>query len=233
MAQFRDDQSPREGSANDGTGRGFEDRSRSRRDSLRDSSGWIHELARAEIHPDAEKILQLGGAFDPQRMVEESTIQFLSHLKEAFTEFSKVFNSFSESGQKFGEIKIYNIAQTAADFMIYRSQVKLLISNSAHGVVQFAFARHVAGTLSVDGQIHNSGDPSQGNREPQEFYAQVGPFREIDWFYDGHRVDARQVAQFYFVEFVRASREQKSTRGSNQLLLEQLKSLLQEKGLDI
>src|SRR5687767_5383233 len=105
--------------------------------------GWIHDLAKAEVHPDAEKLLQLGKSFDPQQLVEESTIDFLSELREQFTEYARLFNVYSEGGAKFHDIKVYSLAQTAADFMVYRNQIKLVVTNTAHGVIQLAFAQHV------------------------------------------------------------------------------------------
>src|SRR3954469_23341014 len=93
--------------------------------SVQGQTGWIHELARGEIHPDAEKLLQLGSSFDPQQMVEESTIEFLTGLRDQFSEFVRLFNVYSESGSRFQEVKIYNLANTAADFMVFRNQIKL------------------------------------------------------------------------------------------------------------
>src|SRR5258707_578048 len=46
------------------------------------SQGWLHELARAEVHPDADRLLQLGNSFDPQQLVEETTIDLLNDLRE-------------------------------------------------------------------------------------------------------------------------------------------------------
>src|SRR5438067_7949075 len=96
------------------------------KDVMPGQQGWIHELARGEIHPDAERLLQLGKSFDPQQLVEESTIVFLTELREYFNEYVKVFNAYSEGATKFQELKIYGIAQSAADFMVYRNQVKLV-----------------------------------------------------------------------------------------------------------
>jgi hypothetical protein len=202
--------------------------------------GWIHELARAEIHPDAERLLQLGRAFDPHQMVEESTIEFLTELREYFNDYIRTFNAYSDGGTKFQEMKIYSTAQTAADFMIFRNGVKLIIANTAHGVIQFSFAHHVRGTLSVDGQVHGSGSqaalPAGGaGVQPQahDLLAQIGPFREIFWTYQGEKVKAEQVAKFYFTEFSRITRDTTRSRNSNQLLLDQIKALLQEKGLEL
>jgi len=196
--------------------------------------GWIHELARAEIHPDAERVLQLGRSFDPQQMVEESTIDFLMELREQFNDYARVFNGFSESGGRFQDVKVYSLAQTSADFMVFRNSVKLVVSNNVHGVIQFTFAQHVRTTMSVDGQDStaaqlNAAVPNQS----QELLAQVGPFRDVHWTFQGEKVQPEQVARFYFSEFIRATRDTKRSRVGNQLLLDQIKALLQEKGLDL
>jgi hypothetical protein len=199
------------------------------KDVLSNSTGWLHELARAEVHPDAEKLLQLGNANDPHQQVEESTIDFLSDLREQMTEYARVFNNYSETGKVFQEAKIYSVAQTSADFMIFRNQVKLMFSNTAHGVIQISFSRHTRGNMIVDGQLHSEG----GLGQPQELLAQVGPFRDVSWTFQSEKVTPEQIAKFYFSEFARASRDTKKTKLGNQLLLEQIKTLLQEKGLDI
>ncbi|MGK5090181.1 hypothetical protein WDW86_21740 [Bdellovibrionota bacterium FG-2] len=202
------------------------------KDLLPSQNSWIHELARAEVHPDAERLLQLGRSFDPQQRVEESTIDFLTELREIFSEFVGVLNGYSENGTKFQDVKVFSIAQTAADFMVFRNQIKLVISNSAHGVIQIAFAQHMRGSLSVDGQLQVS--PGGNGMSPaQELIAQVGPFRDVYWTFKGERVVAEQVAKFYFSEFVRTTRDSKRSKMGNQMLLDQIKALLQEKGLDL
>ncbi len=195
--------------------------------------GWLHELARAEIHPDAEKLLQLGRSFDPQQLVEESAIDFLTELREEFNEHIRVFNAYSENGLRFQDIKVYTVAQTAADFMLFRNQVKLIFSNSAHGVLQISFAQHVRGTLAVNGQDQTIVGSAPLGGQSQELLAQVGPFRDVSWTFQGEKVEAEQVARFYFAEFAKITRDNKRSRVGNQLLLDQIKALLQEKGLDL
>jgi hypothetical protein len=197
--------------------------------------GWIHELARAEIHPEAEKLLQLGRSFDPEQLVEESAVTFLNELRDRFQDYARIFNGYSEKGTKFQDVKIYSVAQTAADFMIFRNQVKLVVSNSAHGVIQIAFAQHVRGTLAVDGASSTPNPATQTHAAPktQDLLAQVGPFRNIFWTFQGEKVTPDQVARFYFAEFIRSTRDSKKSKAGNQLLLDQIKALLQEKGLDL
>lgn len=205
---------------------------------ISNQQGWIHELARLELHPDAERILQLGRSFDPQLLVEESTIQFLTQMRERFTEYCKLFNGFSEGGSKFAESKVYTIAQTAADFMLFRNQVKFIVSNAAHGVIHLSFSHHVRGTLAVDGMVQNPNSTVPSTQVPTQSYellAQVGPFRDVSWTFQGEKVDPEQVAKFFFSEFIRATRDSRrsNTTGSNQVLLDQIKALLQEKGLNL
>ena len=203
------------------------------KDVLPSQQGWIHELARAEIHPDAERLLQLGSSFDPQQLVEESTIDFLGELREHFTEYARVFNAFAENGAKFQEVKIYSVAQTAADFMMFRNQVKLVVSNSTHGVIQVSFAQHARGTINVDGQMIQAPNQQPGSASSQDLLAQVGPFRDIHWTFQSEKVTPEQVAKFYFSEFARATRDARKSKAGNQLLIDQIKALLQEKGLDL
>jgi hypothetical protein len=207
------------------------------RDVLPSAQGWIHDLAKAEIHPEAERLLQLGGSSDPHQIVEESSVGFLTELRDLFQEYARSFNALSESGSKFQEVKIYNIAQSSADFMLFRNQIKLMVSNPTHGVIQISYAQHTRGVLTpgttvVDGQS-SAPTTAPAGTQSQDLLAQIGPFRDVFWTFQGEKVTPAQVAKFYFAEFTRSTRDSKRTRGGNQLLLEQIKALLQEKGLDL
>jgi len=149
-------------------------------------------------------------------------------------EYARVLKAYSENGVKFQDIKVYGVAQTAADFMLFRNQIKLIFSNSAHGVIQISFAQHVRGTLAVDGQDQNSiavNAPLGG--QAQDLMAQLGPFRDVFWTFHGEKVAPDQVSKFYFAEFAKVTRDQKRSKVGNQLLLDQIKALLQEKGFDL
>lgn len=190
-------------------------------------TGWIHDLARAEGHPDAERLLGLGSSLDPHQLVEEDTVRFLSEIRERFTEYCRLFNSYSEAGARFQEVKVYAVAQTAADFMLYRSQIKLVVSNTAHGVISIAYAQHARTAFNFDGA-----NPESSARS-QEMLAQIGPFRDVKWTFQGEEIKPEQIAKFYFSEFIRATREKKASTGQNQALLDQIKALLNDKGIQI
>ena len=93
--------------------------------------GWIHEIARAEASPEAEALYHLNQTTAPQQALEESTVDFLTDLRAYFQEYVRIFNSLSDAGKKFSEIKIFNLTQGAADFMLYRNGIKLIIANTA------------------------------------------------------------------------------------------------------
>jgi hypothetical protein len=200
------------------------------RDVLPALKGWIHELAQGEINPDAEKVFEIGRSFDPQRLIEQATTDFLAEMRECMTEYARTLNAYSDSSARFQEVKIYSIAQTAADFLLFRNQVKMVIANTAPGVIQISFSTHVHSTITVDG---TAGPNTPGLDQPQELVANVGPFRDIHWTFKGEKVEPEQVARFYFIEFVRASRDQRKSRSNPQVLLEQIKTFLEEKGFQL
>jgi len=203
------------------------------KDVLSTQSGWIHELARVEIHPDPNNVLNSSGSSDSQQMIEESTVVFLSQLKESFHENCQIFNSYSEAGKRFQEIKLYHLAHSAADFMVYRNQIKLVVNNTAHGVIQIAFANHKQGNLRVNQNASSSFDGNAELNYPREILAKIGPFREVHWEFDGQKVEAERVAKFYFEEFVRATRVTTKALSNNEVILDQIKTFLHDKGIDV
>jgi hypothetical protein len=178
---------------------------------------WLLDLAQAEIHPDAERVLGLSKSFDPTLIIEESAQNFIATLREKMTEYSKFFNHYSNSGTQFQEIKIYSLAQTTTDFMLFRNQMKLTVALAAPGTVQISFSQHLKSTPVLQ---------QQGETTTIELQAQMNPFREVFWTYQGEVITAEQVAKYYFSEFIRVSRAQSIAKDSNQKLYDQLRELL-------
>jgi hypothetical protein len=186
--------------------------------------GWIHEIARAEASVEAEALYNLNQASAPQQAIEENTVDFLTDLRAYFQEYVRLFNSLSDAGKKFSEIKIFNLTQGAADFMLYRNGIKLIVANTTHGVVQISYDRHMVGQpMSADFNIPQA----------EDILAQMGAFGSVFWTYRSEKVESDQVAKHFFAEFSRTSREPKKTKPSQKVLLEQIKALLQEQGLDL
>ena len=108
--------------------------------------------------------------------------------------------------------------------MLYRNGIKLIIANTTHGVIQLSYDKHVI-----------TGAQTQELSIPQadELLAQIGAFGAVHWMYRSEKVNSDQVAKHFFSEFSRITREQKKIKPNQKVLLEQIKALLQEQGLNL
>lgn len=197
--------------------------------------GWIHELARGELNPELDAIKNLNGA-SPQQKIEESTIDFLTDMRGHIQESLRAFNAFSESGKRFQEIKVFNLAQTASDFMLYRNGVKLIFANTSHGVIEIHFSKHQPQAIYPNSGSTGTGmmvDSSAGLPGREEVIANVGVFGRVNWTCRGESVSPQEVSQHFFSEFVRMTREERSLKPNQAQLLTQIRSLLKEQGLDL
>lgn len=196
--------------------------------------GWIHELAKGDINPDAPNLFDAADRFDPKQVIEESTIQFLEELRDLFTIYIKVFNSYNEGGARFSDVKLYGVANTPADFMLFRNNIKLVFANTAHGLISATFIQHSRGGVAVDGAHVDQSKIVAGARDNQDIIAQLGAFLDVRWTFQGEKVNPEQLVKYYFVEFVKLSRQASTgSRSANQQLLKQIKALLQDKGIDL
>lgn len=186
--------------------------------------GWIFELARAEASPEADTLYRLQQSTAPQQAIEESTVDYLTDLRAYFQEYVRLFNAQSDAGKKFPEIKIFNLTQGAADFMLYRNGIKLIVANTTHGVIQISYDKHmISGSVPTEISVPQA----------EELLAQFGAFGAVHWMYRSEKVESEQVAKHYFCEFVRVSREPKKQKPNQKILLEQIRALLQEQGLSL
>lgn len=197
------------------------------RDLLPADLDWVHELAKNELNPEAANIFNTVNQFDPKQIIEESTIEFLQELRDLFSAYAKVFNGYSEGNGKFSDIKVYGIANTPADFMLFRNNVKLVFACTAHSIINATFTQHMRENLAIDGT-----SKSNELKQSQDIIAQIGPFLDVSWTYQGEKVNCSRLVKYYFVEFVKASRLARKGSG-NQLLLKQIKALLQDQGIDL
>ncbi len=83
---------------------------------------WIKELVKAEQQMEESGLVDMTFGFDAERVLVQETIQFLMQLKTEFVDASSSFNELKPSA--LGRIKIYGIAKTHADFMLFRNGFK-------------------------------------------------------------------------------------------------------------
>ena len=87
---------------------------------------WIKELVKAEQQMEESGLVDMSFGFDTDRILVNETVQFLLALKTEFVDSSTSFNELKPSA--LGRIKIYGIAKTHADFMLFRNGFKMIFS---------------------------------------------------------------------------------------------------------
>jgi hypothetical protein len=157
---------------------------------------WLKRLVENET-----ELLRTGaGDFishqDHRKVVEEATLEFMAVIKDEFLGCVDLFNSYRGGSHLPNSVKIFNISNTAADFIIFRNTLKLVISNPALGVINFAFVNR-ANTFTKA--------PVKTKKEGYDLIAQLYPFNDLAWTFHGERVNVEAVVRYLFTEFVKSS----------------------------
>lgn len=200
-----------------------------------ESSQWLQELVQAELRPELDQLFGFQGGFDAARAVEESTAELLQSLKQKFSQICRQFNAFSESGQKYPEVRLYPVANAPNDFMLYRNRTKLVLANTAPGRVTAWFGSHTPTGVSVHGLSvgsHGSAASKQdaGGETRFELTARIGAFGTVIWEASGERLDEEQFTRFIAEEFIRTSRHWQAAKPTQQSdLLQEIRSLLAQR----
>lgn len=157
---------------------------------------WLKRL----VENEAELLRSGSGDFlshqDHRKVVEDSTVEFMNELKEEFVACVDLFNAYRGGSHLPNSVKIFNISNTAADFIVFRNTLKLVVSNPALGVINFAFVNR-SNTFSKA--------PVKTKREGYDLIAQLYPFNDLAWTFHGERVNVEAVVRYLFTEFVKSS----------------------------
>ena len=89
---------------------------------------WIRELVSADEQIEKSVMIDMNLGLDTQRILVNETITFLLKLKADFADAAGNFNEMKPSA--LGRIKIYGIAKTHADFMLFRNGYKMKIGRA-------------------------------------------------------------------------------------------------------
>lgn len=161
---------------------------------------WIKELVRAEQQMEESGVIDFGAGFDPEKQLNAQTQEFLLKLKDTFVESASAFNLMK--GAAFGGIKIYAIANTESDFMLFRNGFKLI------------FTKKQAGTVSVNFQYQGAGFVPGANAAERiaeslmnedRIEARWGAYGEIVWTHKELPVNVDFLVRYYVTRFIRES----------------------------
>ncbi|MGZ6471157.1 MAG: hypothetical protein ACXWRZ_08355 [Bdellovibrio sp.] len=163
---------------------------------------WIKELVKAEQQMEESGLVDMSFGFDPEKVLVSETIQFLLKLKTEFVDASTSFNELKPSA--LGRIKIYGIAKTHADFMLFRNGFKMIFSLRAPGQISVRF--NFIGTNYIPTPGISEGAQAATNVMDEHIVeAKWGAFGEIIWTYQGQPLKLEYMVRHYLTHFIKES----------------------------
>ncbi|AGH96287.1 hypothetical protein A11Q_2071 [Pseudobdellovibrio exovorus JSS] len=160
---------------------------------------WIRELVSADEQIEKSVMIDMNLGLDTQRILVNETIAYLLRLKGDFAEASASFNELKPTA--LGRIKIYGIAKTHADFMLFRNGYKMIFSIKNAGLISIRF--HYVGNLAIP-------QPQQKENvtivmDEQLIEAKWGAFEEVLWTYKGQGFKPEYLVRHYMTVFIKES----------------------------
>lgn len=167
---------------------------------------WIEELVKAEEHSEETGTIEFADSLNPERTMIGAALTLLNQLRTQFQEVVDVFNTLKRDPS--AKIKIYGVAKTHADFMLFRFGYKLIFSLKQPGVISIK-TQYVNPTLPsvssmnlVGASVSNSLNSIQYRGNDEQLEMNWGPFNECLWTYKGQTVKPESVVKYFFTKFI-------------------------------
>lgn len=162
---------------------------------------WIKELIESENKILETGIVDANPEYKKQRLVVQSTLNLLMQLKDQFIEATQMYNELKPTPQ--GSIKIYTIAQTHSDFMLFRNGYKMIFAMKEPGIIDIRFnfigSQLISSVHAVESKVNSK------IFDDQKLQIQVRPFDEVVWTFNGSEFKVDFLVKFYLNLFVRES----------------------------
>ncbi|MFS4458377.1 hypothetical protein [Bdellovibrio sp. HCB2-146] len=164
---------------------------------------WIKELVKAEQQMEESGLVDMSFGFDTDKILVSETVQFLLALKTEFVDAATSFNELKPSA--LGRIKIYGIAKTHADFMLFRNGFKMIFSLKAPGQIAVRFNFIGTNYIPAPGSIESSTQVASNVMDEHVVEAKWGAFGELMWTYQGLPVKLEYMVRHYLTLFIKES----------------------------
>lgn len=171
---------------------------------------WIHELIKTEELMEESGVIDMNATpIDTDRALIGAALTFLTELKKEFHEALEIFNDLKHHSTS--KIKLYGIAKTPADFMLFRNGLKLIFSLKQPGVISIRTHFMNPGIPAVSAmQLMGSSIPqpiSSPRYQSEEALLEMkwGVFDEVMWTYKNHAVKIESIVKHYLTQFIRDS----------------------------
>ncbi len=171
-------------------------------DRTQDRISWIRDLVRAEEQMEESGLVDMS-SLDGEKIMLQETLVYLQQLKNEFIESATAFNELKAS--PLGRIKIYGIAKTHADFMLFRNGFKMVFSLKAPGQVSIRF-NFIGPNTYIPSQIPTASQSSVTQLSEEHLLtAKAGPFGELIWSFQDSAVKLQNVVKHHLTMFIRES----------------------------
>lgn len=178
---------------------GPENRIDTRTDNRSENKLWIKELVSADDQIERSVMIDMNLGLDTQRILVTETISYLLKLKTDFAEAAASFNELKPTA--LGRIKVYGIAKTHADFMLFRNGYKMIFSIKNAGLISMRF--HYVGKLAIPQPTQKENVTIVMDEELIE--AKWGAFEEVIWTYKGQYFKSEFMIRHYLTAFIKES----------------------------
>ncbi len=166
-----------------------------------DKLTWIKDLVKAEQQMEESGIVEMDASFDPEAQLYNETVRFIHQIKVEFVDSTAVFNEVKSSS--LGRIKIYGIAKTQADFMLFRNGYKLIFSLKRPGLVGIRFHMLSGNYLPQQNSAPMTLGPALLDEDLIE--SRWGAFGELVWTFKGEAINVPHLVRYYLSRFVKES----------------------------
>jgi hypothetical protein len=170
-------------------------------DSQIDRWAWVRDLIKNEEQMENAGIIDLDQQCDIEKFLIKETSAVLSYFKTEILEASQLFNTLKTS--TIGKIKIYNIAKTNSDFMVFRNGYKMIFSMKKPGMIAIRF--NFIGGLIDTANPTVSAASAQSVIEENVLEAKIGAFGDLQWLHKEQTIKLTSVVKHHFSVFIRES----------------------------
>lgn len=154
---------------------------------------WIKNLVREEDQMESTGQISILQSKFSNEELQEHTIEFLKQLRTAFTQSISFFNQLKGYN---GSIRIYGIADTDSDFMLFRNGYKLIFFMKQAGLIGIRFAH-------TEAMLPGQEEPPP---RPTDFIKGVWkPYGELQWTNNDQPIRIDFLVRYYTTLFVKQS----------------------------
>lgn len=171
-------------------------------ENMTDRISWIRELVKSEEQMEEHGMIEMGVGVETERGLAMETLTYLQQLKNAFIETAQTFNELK--GSALGRLKIYGIAKTQADFMLFRNGFKMIFSMKQPGTVSIRF-NFIGPSNFIPSQIPNMMNSTAPLMNEILIEATPAAFGELVWSYQGQQAKIENVVKYHMSLFIKES----------------------------